>query len=154
MPIGEWVLREGCTQLKRWLDAGHENLNISINLSVRQLLQEDIVDIVRHILGETGLPANALSLEITERMLMQPVDENFETLKQLRNMGIQLSLDDFGTGYSSLSCLQRFSLNTIKIDRSFVRGSGHDRHHMALTNAIIAMARSLDLKVIAEGVDR
>lgn len=153
VPIGEWVLREGCTQLKRWLDAGYENLGISINLSVRQLLQEDIVDIIQRILDETGLPATALSLEITESMLMEPVEENLATLRQLRNMGIQLSLDDFGTGYSSLSYLQRFSLDTIKIDKSFVRGIGHDRNDMAITNAIIAMARTLDLKVIAEGVE-
>ena len=153
VPIGEWVLREGCTQLKRWLDAGHENLSISINLSVRQFLQDDIVDVVERILGETGLPPTALTLEITESILMQPVDANLETLRRLRSMGIQLSLDDFGTGYSSLSYLQRFSLNTLKIDQSFVRGIGHDRNDMAITNAIIAMARTLDLKVIAEGVE-
>ncbi len=153
LPIGEWVLREGCTQLKRWLDDGNPHLSMSINLSVRQVLQPDIVGIIERILDETGLPASALNLEVTENILMMPLEENMSTLKQLSKLGVKLSLDDFGTGYSSLSYLQRFSLNVLKIDQSFVRGIGNDKNDMAITNAIIAMANTMDLKVIAEGVE-
>jgi diguanylate cyclase (GGDEF)-like protein/PAS domain S-box-containing protein len=153
LPIGEWVLREGCRQLKYWLDNGNPDLSMSINLSVRQVLQPDIVTLVEQILEETGLPPSALSLEITENILMLPLEENLMTLKQLSNLGVKLSLDDFGTGYSSLSYLQRFSLNVLKIDQSFVRGIGNDKNDMAITNAIIAMANTMDLKVIAEGVE-
>jgi diguanylate cyclase (GGDEF)-like protein/PAS domain S-box-containing protein len=153
LPIGEWVLREGCTQLKRWLDDGNPGLSMSINLSVRQVLQPDIVGIVERILDETGLPPSALNLEITENILMLPLEENMMTLQQLSKLGVKLSLDDFGTGYSSLSYLQRFSLNVLKIDQSFVRGIGNDENDMAITNAIIAMANTMDLKVIAEGVE-
>lgn len=153
LPIGEWVLREGCRQLKCWLDDGNSDLTMSINLSVRQVLQPDIVSIVARILDETGLPPSALSLEITENILMLPLQENLMTLKQLSRLGVKLSLDDFGTGYSSLSYLQRFSLNMLKIDQSFVRGIGNDKNDMAITNAIIAMAKTMGLKVIAEGVE-
>ncbi|MGZ3239905.1 MAG: sensor domain-containing protein, partial [Burkholderiaceae bacterium] len=153
LPIGEWVLREGCNQLKRWLEDGHPNLSMSINLSVRQVLQPDIVGIVERILEETGLPPSALNFEITENILMLPLQGNRTTLKRLSNLGVKLSLDDFGTGYSSLSYLQRFSLNALKIDQSFVRGIGNDENDMAITNAIIAMANTMDLKVIAEGVE-
>jgi diguanylate cyclase (GGDEF)-like protein len=153
VPIGEWVLREGCRQLKRWFDDGNPHLCMSINLSVRQVLQPDIVGIVARILEETGLPPSALNLEITENILMLPLQENLSTLKKLSHLGVKLSLDDFGTGYSSLSYLQRFSLDMLKIDQSFVRGIGHDESDMAITNAIIAMAKTMDLKVIAEGVE-
>ncbi|HEY8101137.1 MAG TPA: EAL domain-containing protein [Burkholderiaceae bacterium] len=153
LPIGEWVLREGCTQLKRWLDDGNPNLSMSINLSVRQVLQPDIVCVIERILEETELPPSALNLEITENILMQPLQENMKTLKRLSNLGVKLSLDDFGTGYSSLSYLQRFSLNVLKIDQSFVRGIGNDENDMAIANAIIAMGNTMDLKVIAEGVE-
>jgi diguanylate cyclase (GGDEF)-like protein/PAS domain S-box-containing protein len=153
LPIGEWVLREGCSQLKRWLDDGNPNLGLSINLSVRQVLQPDIALIVERVLDETGLPPSSLSLEITENILMMPLHDNMRTLKQLSNLGVKLSLDDFGTGYSSLSYLQRFSLNVLKIAPSFVRGIGNDENDMAITNAIIAMANTMDLKVIAEGVE-
>lgn len=153
LPIGEWVLREACRQLRLWLDDGNPHLCMSVNLSVRQVLQPDIVSLVARILDETGLPPFALSLEITENILMLPLQENLMTLKKLSHLGVKLSLDDFGTGYSSLSYLQRFSLDMLKIDQSFVRGIGHDESDMAITHAIIAMARTMDLKVIAEGVE-
>ncbi len=153
LPIGDWVLREACTQLKRWHDAGHGDLCLSINLSLRQLSQADIAGAVARVLDETGLPASALSLEITESMLIFPFEENLAALRQLDKLGVHLSLDNFGTGYSSLADLQRLPLDTLKIDRSFIRGIGRDGNDMALTNAIIAMARKLHLNVVAEGVE-
>ncbi|WP_420476156.1 EAL domain-containing protein [Noviherbaspirillum sp. ST9] len=151
--IGEWVLREACLQLRRWRDAGHTELCMAVNLSARQLLQPDFVGSVERILLETGVPAAALELEITENFLMHPSEENLVPLTQLSEMGVQLWVDDFGTGYSSLSYLKRFPIHALKIDQSFVRGIGQAQHDAAITNAIIAMAHSLNLKVIAEGVE-
>ena len=153
LPIGEWALREACRQLKRWHDAGHRDMKMAVNLSPRQLEQGDFCSVVGHILEETGIPASALELEITEGILMQRSDDNLAILTQLSQMGIQLSLDDFGTGYSSLAYLQRFPVNALKIDQSFVRDIGTDANNTALVTAIIAMADSLHLNVIAEGVE-
>jgi EAL domain-containing protein (putative c-di-GMP-specific phosphodiesterase class I) len=153
LPIGEWVLRQACTQLKHWHDLGHQDLHIEVNLSPRQFSQQNFQNMLERILDETGLPAISLGLEITEGMLLQGSEDNMATLKQLRNMGIQLSVDDFGTGYSSLAYLQRFPIHGIKIDQSFVRGIGHNPNDTALVAAIIAMAHSMHLKVLAEGVE-
>lgn len=153
LPIGEWALREACKQLKRWRAAGLPNLKIAVNMSTRQIFQCGLIDIVVQALDETALPANALHLEITESILMKPSDENLGILMQLDQMGVQLSVDDFGTGYSSLSYLRRFPIHTLKIDQSFVRGIGQDQNDMTITDAIIAMAKSLHLNVIAEGVE-
>ena len=153
LPLGEWVLRQACAQLRQWRDAGHAALCIAVNLSTRQLMQPGFADLVARILKENGLPATALDLEITESILMHPTDENLAPLKQLSGMGVQLSVDDFGTGYSSLSYLKRFPIHALKIDKSFVRGIGQAQNDEAITSAIIAMAQSLNLKVIAEGVE-
>jgi EAL domain-containing protein (putative c-di-GMP-specific phosphodiesterase class I) len=153
VPIGEWALREACRQLQRWRAEGHSELKIAVNMSPRQLEPPSFCALVREILDETGLPAGALELEITEGIFMQHSDNTLETLSQLRAMGVKLSVDDFGTGYSSLSYLQRFPVNALKIDQSFVRQIGTDRNHRALITAIIAMAASLQLDVMAEGVE-
>jgi diguanylate cyclase (GGDEF)-like protein/PAS domain S-box-containing protein len=153
LPIGEWVLREACAQLRRWHDAGHEGLSIAVNLSARQLMQPGFADTVATILRQAGVDASSLDLEITESILMHPTEENLAPLMQLSRMGVQLWVDDFGTGYSSLSYLKRFPIHALKIDQSFVRGVCHEQNDAAITNAIIAMARSLNLKVIAEGVE-
>ena len=153
VPIGEWALRAACRQLKQWHAAGHPDLKMAVNLSPRQLEQGDFCSVVGQILQQTGIPASALELEITEGILMQRSDDNLATLTQLSKMGIQLSLDDFGTGYSSLAYLQRFPVNALKIDQSFVRDIGTDANNTALVTAIIAMANSLHLHVIAEGVE-
>ena len=153
LPIGLWALRRACEQTQAWRSNGHPELHIAVNLSARQFYQADFQNAVRRILDETGLPPEALDLEITESLLVQPNDDNLEILKQLSAMGIQLSLDDFGTGYSSLSYLQRFPINALKIDRSFVNRIGHDMHDTAIVSAIIALAQSLHLKVVAEGVE-
>jgi len=153
LPIGEWVLREACGQLRRWHDDGYRDLTIAVNLSPRQMSQSGFPELVGKILWDSGVSAAALDLEITESMLMQPSGENMTTLRQFSEMGIQLSVDDFGTGYSSLSYLKRFPVDTLKIDQSFVRGIEHDANDMAIADAIIGMAQGLHLKVIAEGVE-
>ena len=154
VPIGEWVLRQACAQLKRWRDGGHPEMRIAVNLSARQFAQANLTDFVAQVIEETGIPADALELEITESVTMQPSDDNIAVLHRLSNMGVQLSIDDFGTGYSSLAYLQNFPIHALKIDRSFVIGINEETHDAAIVTAIIAMAHSLHLNLIAEGVDR
>jgi diguanylate cyclase (GGDEF)-like protein len=153
LAIGEWVLREACQQLKRWHNAGYRDLRIAVNLSSRQFLKPNLVGTIVSILGEAGLVANALNLEITESLLLQRNENNIAMLTQLHDMGVQLSIDDFGTGYSSLAYLQRFPLHALKIDRSFVRGIDQNLSDTTLVTAVIAMAHSLHLEVVAEGVE-
>ncbi|OGB23224.1 MAG: hypothetical protein A3I66_09555 [Burkholderiales bacterium RIFCSPLOWO2_02_FULL_57_36] len=153
LPIGEWALRQACRQLKIWHDAGHPKLKMAVNISPRQIEQADFCGLVGQILAEAGIPACALELEITESILLERSEFNLATLTQLSDMGIQLSVDDFGTGYSSLSYLQRFPVHALKIDQSFVRDIDIDPNDTALITAIIGMANSLHLKVIAEGVE-
>jgi diguanylate cyclase (GGDEF)-like protein/PAS domain S-box-containing protein len=153
VPIGEWTLRKSCQQLKIWHQAGYPALKMAVNLSPRQLEQADFCGLVGQIVAEAGIPASALELEITESILLQRSEFNLATLTTLRDMGVQLSVDDFGTGYSSLSYLQRFPVQALKIDQSFVRDIGTDPNDTALITAIIAMANSLHLKIMAEGVE-
>ncbi len=153
VPIGEWTLRQACRQLKIWRDAGRPDLKIAVNLSPRQLEPADFCVMVGQILDEAGIPANALELEITESIFLKRSEFNLSTLTTLRDMGVKLSVDDFGTGYSSLAYLQRFPVHSLKIDQSFVRDIGADRNRTALITAIIAMANSLQLGVLAEGVE-
>jgi diguanylate cyclase (GGDEF)-like protein/PAS domain S-box-containing protein len=153
IPVGTWVLRTACRQAKAWHDAGFRNLTLAVNLSVTQLQAPDLVANVQDILAETGLPARLLELEITESSAMQSPDASIKTLYDLKKLGIRISLDDFGTGHSSLSYLKRFPIDTLKIDQSFVRDIISDPDTSAIVQAIIAMAHSLRLKVIAEGVE-
>ncbi len=153
VPIGEWVLRESMRQNQAWRDAGYRGLVVGVNLSARQLQQEDMVSMVSKLLRETGLPPELLQLEITEGAVMKNVELIIATLHQIRRMGIGISLDDFGTGYSSLSYLKRFPIDSVKIDRSFVRDIASDPNDAAIVTTVIAMARNLNLKVIAEGVE-
>ncbi|MGH8807814.1 MAG: two-component system response regulator [Noviherbaspirillum sp.] len=153
LPIGEWVLRQACRQLRQWHDLGFPNMVMAVNLSPRQFFQPNFLNMVRDILDEAGVPASQLDLEITETILMQRTEDNVATLKRLSAMGVKLSVDDFGTGYSSLAYLQRFPVDALKIDRSFVSGIGQDSNDTALVTAIISMAHSLRLKVLAEGVE-
>ena len=153
IPVGEWVLRTACLQSRKWLDAGLPPFQIAVNLSARQFHQLDLVGDVTRILDETGFNPQFLGLELTESILMQDVEEAAGKLAALKEMGISLAIDDFGTGYSSLSYLKRFPLNELKIDQSFVRDLTTDPDDAAIVNTIIAMAHSLKLKVVAEGVE-
>ena len=153
VPIGEWVLREAMFQNRAWQDAGHRPMRVTVNLSARQLQQEDMVSIVARLLRETGLAPEHLQLEITESAVMKNVELIIAMLHQIRRMGVGVSLDDFGTGYSSLSYLKRFPIDSVKIDRSFVRDIATDPSDAAIVTTVIAMARNLNLKVIAEGVE-
>lgn len=153
VPIGSWALRQACRQAKEWHDAGHRSLSLAVNLSVTQLQQTDLVETVRSVLEETGYPPRLLELEITESGAMHSPETSIRVLYELKKLGLRISLDDFGTGHSSLSYLKRFPVDTLKIDQSFVQDTTSDPDAAAIVQAIIAMAHSLRLKVIAEGVE-
>jgi diguanylate cyclase (GGDEF)-like protein len=149
--IGEWVLRTACAQNKTWQDAGYPNLLMKVNFSSRQFKDENLTEIVTKVIKETGMPAQLLDVEITESIAM--ADTSIRTLNQLTAMGLHTSIDDFGTGYSSLGSLTRFPINTIKIDRTFIKDITIDVNAEAIIKAIIAMAHSLKMEVVAEGVE-
>lgn len=153
LPLGEWVIRTACQQLQKWREQGHPEINLSINLSGRQFMQADLVNMVQQILIETGVNPKNLELELTESMLMADAEQTIEKLHCFRALGLSLSIDDFGTGYSSLAYLKKFPIQTLKIDRSFVRDLGINADDNAIVKATIALASSLNLKVIAEGVE-
>jgi diguanylate cyclase (GGDEF)-like protein len=154
LPIGEWVLREACHFTKALHDAGHPELSVAVNLSTRQLLwQFDLVDMLEATLAESELPARRLELEVTESVIMRNMEASIATMQRIRDLGIRISLDDFGTGYSSLFYLKKLPIDTIKIDRAFVRDLPQNREDVAIIQGIIAMARSLNLEVVAEGVE-
>ena len=153
VPIGEVVLRAACAQSRAWRDAGFPPFPITVNLSARQFRQSDLKDAIARIVRETGLDPAMLELELTESLLMDHTDRTVETLDHLHAMGIRLSIDDFGVGYSSLNYLKRFPIQTLKIDQSFVRHITSDADDAAISTAIIAMAHSLRLRVVAEGVE-
>jgi diguanylate cyclase (GGDEF)-like protein len=152
-PIGEWVLREACRQVKEWRDEGLPEIQIAVNISVQQFSKQSLDKLVSKVLLETGLPIHCLELEITENMLMDDVEGAVETLHKLKALGLNLSIDDFGTGYSSLSYLKRFPIDKLKIDRSFITHVTTEPSDAAVTQAIISMAHNLGLTVIAEGVE-
>lgn len=154
IPIGEFVLRTACLQAKAWRDAGFTELWVSVNLSGRQFQDQNLVYKIRQILAETGLPSDGLRLEVTESVAMQDVAYGIRVLQELKKIGVHVSLDDFGNGYSSLSYLKQFSLNVLKIDQSFIQDILVNKNSEAITLAIIAMARSLGLEVVAEGVEK
>ncbi|WP_249067437.1 putative bifunctional diguanylate cyclase/phosphodiesterase [Argonema antarcticum] len=153
VPIGAWVLRTACTQSKAWLDAGLSPILMAVNLSARQLQQPDLVEMVAQILAETNLEPRFLELEITETTAMQNVDFTKEILRELNRMGVRISIDDFGTGYSSLNYLKNFPIHTIKIDRSFVRDMAVDPYDVAIASAVVALGKSFNMSVVAEGVE-
>lgn len=153
VPLGEWVLRSACAQNRTWQKMGLPSLVVAVNLSARQFQQQELVETVSRILKETGLAASSLELEITESVAMQNPDYTNVLLRSLKDMGAQIALDDFGTGYSSLSYLKRFPIDTLKIDQSFVRDLSSDPNDAAIANAVIVLAHSLKLRVIAEGVE-
>jgi predicted signal transduction protein with EAL and GGDEF domain len=153
VPLGEWILRTVCAQAKTWEASGHP-VRMSVNLSARQLRHEGIVETIGAILAETGLRPRALILELTESMLMEPRGPVGRTIRELADLGVSLAIDDFGTGYSSLSYLKNFPVSTLKIDRSFIADVTSNPDDAAITTAIIALARAMELDVVAEGVER
>jgi len=153
VPIGLWTLREVCERGKAWQNLGLPRFPIAVNLSATQFRQQDLVPQLAAILKATGFDPKYLELEITESVVMQDPDKVVMKLEVLRRMGVRLAIDDFGTGYSSLGYLKRFPINNLKVDRSFVRDLAHSSDDVAITRAVIAMAHSLGMNVIAEGVE-
>ncbi|MGA9686255.1 MAG: GGDEF domain-containing phosphodiesterase [Candidatus Sulfotelmatobacter sp.] len=153
VPIGEWVLRTACSQARKWQDEGLPAVMVAVNISAIQFRQKGFCKLIRKVLDETGLPAKYLELELTESLLLDNADLMLSVVEELKAMGVTLAIDDFGTGYSSLSYLKHFPVSKLKIDRSFVRDVAVNPDDAAITTAIISMAKSLNLKVIAEGVE-
>ena len=151
--IGQWVLKRACRQLAEWNIAGIDTLTMAVNLSSRQVVDGNLAGEVAQMIGQYGIDPEYLELEITEGSLIRRADLAQRTLIDLKNLGVNLAIDDFGTGYSALGYLKRFSVDTLKIDRSFVRDIPYDEDDMALARAVVAMGRSLHLKIIAEGVE-
>jgi EAL domain-containing protein (putative c-di-GMP-specific phosphodiesterase class I) len=153
LPIGEWVLRTACTQLRKWHEEGLLAVPVAVNVSAVQFRHENFRELVRKVLRETALSPEYLELELTESVLLSSVDVTLPVLQDLKAMGVRLAIDDFGTGYSSLSYLRQFPVSKLKIDRSFVHDVALNPDDAAITAAIISMAKSLNLRVIAEGVE-
>jgi diguanylate cyclase len=153
IPIGAWVLREACNQTRRWHDSGYRELGISVNVSAVQFAQSQLLLQVKEALEASRLPARCLELEITETVLMRDAEATVATLEALKEMGVHVSMDDFGTGYSSLSYLKRFPIDALKIDKSFTQDISADRDGSAIVSAITALGKSLDLRLVAEGVE-
>ncbi|HEY4127729.1 MAG TPA: EAL domain-containing protein [Gammaproteobacteria bacterium] len=151
--LGDWVLKSACLQMRAWQDAGLTDMHIAVNISVRQLRQPDFLDRLMTILDETGLLPGSLVLELTESSMMENPERAREVLASLHALGVGIAIDDFGTGYSSLNYLRHYQVDYLKVDRSFVSNLPHDEHQQAIVRAIIAMAKSLDIQVIAEGVE-
>jgi EAL domain-containing protein (putative c-di-GMP-specific phosphodiesterase class I) len=153
VPLGRWVLREGCCQSKAWQDAGLTKVKMAINVSAVELRSKDFVQNVSATLRGTGLDAAYLELELTETFLMQDPGSTVSVLHTLKSMGVGLALDDFGTGYSSLSYMRRFPIDTLKIDGSFLLNVSADDDNASIVEAVINMGRSLRMRVVAEGVE-
>ncbi|GED59355.1 EAL domain-containing protein [Brevibacillus formosus] len=151
LALGEWILKQACKQNKIWHDQGY-TLKVSVNLSARQIYQKDLVEMIKDILQETNLSPNWLELEITESIFVK-MEEATAVLQQIRDIGIQISIDDFGTGYSSFSYIKSLPVDTIKIDASFIRDIHHNQESQAIVKAIVTIAQSLNMNVIAEGIE-
>jgi EAL domain-containing protein (putative c-di-GMP-specific phosphodiesterase class I) len=153
VPIGKWVLQTACLQNVAWARAGLPRLRIAVNLSARQFSDERLLQDITSILDSTGMQASLLEIEIHESLLIHDIEKTLRILTELKAMGVKIAIDDFGTGYSSLSTLQQFPLDTIKIDRSFIRDLAARGDDGSLTAAIIAMGKTLSLTVVAQGVE-
>jgi EAL domain-containing protein (putative c-di-GMP-specific phosphodiesterase class I) len=153
VPLSEFVLEEACREAQRWRDEGLPHVRVAVNISGVHFRAADLSELVRETLARTGLPADALELELTESILLQKTEVAIARLRKLKSMGVHLSIDDFGTGYSSLSYLKRFPVDSLKIDQSFVREVTSDPEDAAITTSIILMGKSLKLKIVAEGVE-
>jgi EAL domain-containing protein (putative c-di-GMP-specific phosphodiesterase class I) len=153
VPVGDWVLRKACTQARAWQYAGLSDLRVAVNLSPKQFRQQDLSKRVATILRETGLEPGSLELELTETVLMDDQQRSSKILSELKDMGSLIALDDFGTGYSSLGFLKAFPVDTLKIDRTFIRDIGAVEEDRAICSAIVSLGQALKLHVMAEGVE-
>jgi len=153
VPIGDWVLREACRQAAAWHKAGRKGLVVAVNLSAVQFTRAKLEESVLRALDESKIDPSLLELELTESILIKDTEATLSTVKRLKSLGVRLSIDDFGSGYSSLSYLKRFEVDKLKIDQSFIRDLATDPEDAAIVRSIIQMARSLDLRTIAEGVE-
>jgi EAL domain-containing protein (putative c-di-GMP-specific phosphodiesterase class I) len=152
VPIGEWVMRHSCDLAAKWASEGHK-IRVAVNVSGAQFYQSDLVNFTSKCLEETGLSPHSLELEVTESVFMDDINQTIETLQQLHGLGVELAIDDFGTGYSSLSYLRQFPIDRLKIDQSFIRNALNNQDDAAIARTIVALGHSLNLKVIAEGVE-
>lgn len=153
VPIGAWVLNEACRQMKQWYELGHRDWKIAVNLSALQFAHVDLIDLVKNTLARHELPPNCLTLEVTESTAMHNAESSLKTLQQIADLGVDISIDDFGTGYSSLLYLKRLPANELKIDRGFVRDLTDGNDDAAIISAIVALGRTLNLRIVAEGVE-
>jgi EAL domain-containing protein (putative c-di-GMP-specific phosphodiesterase class I) len=153
VPIGRWVLRTACEQNITWQQQGLPPVRMSVNLSMRQLGDEGLVREITAVLRDTGMDPDLLELEVTESMIMNNAERAVRVLTAIKALGVRLAIDDFGTGYSSLAHLKRFPIDTLKVDRSFIREIPQDAEDRAIAEAIIAMGKTLSLTVVAEGVE-
>lgn len=151
--MGHWILTEACTQASKWVQQGYENITVAVNFSARQFLQQNVAAIIKKVLRQTGLDSKNLKVEITETTAMNSVEQTMISLRSLSEMGVKISIDDFGTGYSSLSYLKKYPIDTLKIDRSFISEIPGNSEDAAITKTIIALAKNLNLQLIAEGVE-
>jgi EAL domain-containing protein (putative c-di-GMP-specific phosphodiesterase class I) len=151
--LGDWVLETACSQTRSWMDLHKSPLRMAVNLSGRQFWQSDLVESIARGLEKSGLPPERLELEITESMVMRDVDLAIAKMHELTAMGIRLSMDDFGTGYSSLAALKRFPIHTLKIDKSFIKEVTTNANDAAISASIIALAHTMNLTVVAEGIE-
>jgi len=151
--IDEWVLRTACAQSRAWQEAGHKPIRVTVNLSSRQFQKSNLVKMISRILGETALPPELLELDITESAVMKNIEFTIANLTRLADIGIGISVDDFGLSYTCLSSLKRLHVQKLKIDKSFIRELKVDLTHQAIVNAIIAVAHTMKVEVVAEGVE-
>ena len=153
VPIGEWVMKKACEQASQWKKETGQDIRVAINVSGAQFQQSDLVAYTQKVLTETKVPPELVELEVTESAFMDDIEHTIQTLRELHALGIELAIDDFGTGYSSLSYLRQFPIDRLKIDQSFIRNALNDNNDASITRTIITLGRSLNLKVIAEGVE-
>ncbi|HEY0659847.1 MAG TPA: EAL domain-containing protein, partial [Lysobacter sp.] len=151
--IGGWVLREACRQMRRWRERGLALERVAVNVSYRQFLGEDLAEYVRAALAESGLPGSALELEFTERVLIEDAPDTVRTFAALREMGVVLTIDDFGEGYSALNYLRRLPIHGLKLSQLFVQGVPDNQSDIAVCQAVVGIARSLGLSLVAEGIE-
>lgn len=153
VPMGEWILRSACIQSLKWQQPGYPGLRMSVNISARQFREPQFIEKVAEVIKETGMNPQWLEIEITESIAMEYAEDSMEQLRRLKQLGVRIAIDDFGTGYSSMNYLRKLPIDTLKVDQSFVQDIGIDENGEAIVVTIIHLAQSLNLKVIAEGVE-